>query len=108
MTTHYTASGSATLIGSWGHGKAPAKDFQLMPACLLADDGDGHYDAWGITGKMADAAQALARFYVKGERVVAYDAGLLSAINCPDDFWIELPSGDFEPNLVTYPGILAW
>jgi hypothetical protein len=108
MITIHTANGSAQLIGSWGNGKAPAKNFGAMPATLVADNGDGHYDAWKITGPMMDQAREIARYYVKGERVVEYSGGRLVAVNQPEDFWIELPNGDFAENTAKYPEILAW
>lgn len=60
MTIHRTDSGYIELLDTWGHGRAPNGDWYNRPATLIADDGDGHYEAWAYEGAKADAAMALA------------------------------------------------
>lgn len=60
MTTINTKSGYVQLIGSWGHGGPADREYASMPAVIIEDDGDGHYTAWRVRGRMRDAACAIA------------------------------------------------
>lgn len=115
MTVHTHASGIATLLGSGGHGKAAAADYDFMPATIVTDDDDGHYDAWKVTGKMKDAAEKIAPFYLREGKVVEYHSGRLTVINTPDDFWVGVGTqhedgsfDDYSANLRDYPNVIAF
>lgn len=67
MTYHTTKTGSIELLDSWGHGRAAKGDWGRRPATLIADDGDGHFDAWSYTGDRNDAATTIAGFFKTGQ-----------------------------------------
>ena len=114
MSVHQTKSGIVELVDQWGHGKAASGDWHSAPATLICDDGDGHYDAWKYSGKLEDAADAVAGFYCNddGSYVVKHDPkGRIEAIPTPDDFWIDDDTdslSDFKPDLERYPNVIAW
>lgn len=60
MTYHITETGYITLQDTWGHGKAPKRNWNTMPTILIEDDGDGHYSAWKVYGTFHSAAVKLA------------------------------------------------
>lgn len=103
-----TDSGHVACVGQWGHGRAPAADFDKMPATIIADDGDGHHTAYQFTGAARDAMALLApRFVRDGKIVVSDSATRLTVERAPDDFWIER-SDEFIANTATYPNVLAY
>lgn len=116
MTIHLTASGSITLLAKWGHGRACSIDTS-RPATILADDGDGHYEAWAVRGKMRDAAMTLAGFLPDSStKIVTFDGREVRYEDAPEDFWLDketgLPSTDETeesvPNLAAHPSAIAW
>jgi len=66
MTYHSNDKASIELLDQWGHGKGPRGDWTARPATLIADDGDGHYDAWAYTGDKREAAMIIAGFFKAG------------------------------------------
>ena len=118
MATHQTQSGYVELLGSWGHGRSPDKDYRRMPAVLTDDDGDGHYSAWKVTGSMRDAAAVVGRFLLRndGLRIAIFTGSTVWAENTPDDFWLDAATGapvtaetlDMRPNLAAYAECVAF
>lgn len=106
--THRTASGYCVIVDSWGHGKVERADWYHAPAILLADDGDGHMDAIRFTGKAIDAARVMSAFYSKDYNFVTFDGKWLRAESTPDGFWVEDETGEFHPNLTSFPNVIAY
>lgn len=109
MAIHRTESGFVELLSSWGHGRGIPGN-PRRPATLITDDGDGHYQQWGYTGRLADALLTLARLERSiraGDHVaVRYGHGYYVE-RAPDDFWIER-DGEFSANLAAYPDVIAY
>ena len=111
---HKTKSGSVELIDTYGHGKNAKGNWSAAPATLICDDGDGHYDVWKFTGKLDDAAKAVAGFYTGSDGLYIVEhitRGRLDAVPVPNDFWIEDSSdswSDCKPALDKYPHTVAY
>lgn len=96
---HKTISGHVECVGEWGRGKAAEANFAKMPAVIICDDGDGHYSAHRYTGKRLDAAKVLAQFLTKDRRYCVEFGGFnVTAVDRPDDFYIELDGDEFAEN----------
>lgn len=101
MVMHHTKSGAVMLVYQWGHGKGTMPNPRI-PATLIIDDGDGYFQQWRYTGKMADALECLAsleRSVQNGSRVAVRNWNGYVLESVPDDFWIIDDSGCSEPNL---------
>ena len=105
-----TKTGRVELVGQWGHGHAARADYRSMPGMLIVDDGDDWTYAYRFRGKRADAVDAVALMFGKmdGRSIVTQSGNRLAVEPAPDDFWIEQPNGDIEPNLASYPDVVAY
>lgn len=109
MAIHKTKTGWIELVDSWGHGKASNGKWHSAPATLVAEDGDGHYDAWKFSGDKKDAAVKIAEFLDKADMVVCLEGNSVVAQRAPGDFWTEDEGkGEFIPNLSKYPDVIAY
>ena len=112
MAIHRTKSGWVELLGQWGRGKAAKADYAFRPATLISDDGDDNHFAWAVTGSMRDAAEIVAGFDLQqfndGRSVAEFHGNCVRLIDTPEDFWTENEEGDFVPNLVSYPNVIAY
>ena len=97
---HRTASGSVSLVETWGHGVQASSDYHIAPwPCFItSDDGDGHYSAWRITGKMRDAAKVVGRLELGDRRdspdVAVFHNRHVSIERAPEGFWINVMDDD--------------
>jgi hypothetical protein len=108
MNIHKTATGHIERLATGGHGKPFAwATWSNRPATLTTDDDDGHFEAWGFTGKKSDAVATLAQFFVRDDRVVLLEGNTLRVERAPDDFWIEA-DGEFVANVAAHPDIVAY
>ena len=97
---HRTASGSVTLVETWGHGTRVSRDYDTAPCFITSDDGDGHYSAWRITGKTRDAAEVVGRLELGDRRdspdVAVFQNRHVSVERAPEGFWIDVLDDDGE------------
>ena len=117
-TIHRTASGSVTLVETWGHGTRVSRDYDTAPCFITSDDGDGHYSAWRVTGKTRDAAEVVGRLELGAHEndgmVVVFQNRHVSVERAPERFWIDVLDDDgalietkaADPAL--FPAVVAW
>ena len=114
---HRTASGSVTLVETWGHGTNATSDYHGAPCSITSDDGDGHYSAWRVTGKTRDAAEGVGRLELGAHEndgmVVVFQNRHVSVERAPEGFWIDLLDDDGElletksADLALFPAVVA-
>ena len=115
---HRTASGSVTLVETWGHGINATSDDHGAPCSITSDDGDGHYSAWRVTGKMRDAAEVVGRLELGAHEndgmVAVFQNRHVSVERAPEGFWIDVLDDDGEiletksADLALFPAVAAW
>lgn len=116
MAHHRTDSGSIDLVDSWGHGRAPQRDWTAVPNILTYEDDDGHHSAWRVTGSMRDAARVVADFDLrkKSEPAVASLYGRSCRLEMPPDgFYEHIVDDDGElvetkAHPENFPDVVAW
>lgn len=112
MTIHRTDDGFIQLMDQWGHGRAARHDWRFVPAVIVADDGDGHYDAWKYDGSFAAAARKIASFYSSADVNVEADpkARTVTVVKLLDG-WIPAdpsePDGGYILNTRGHPLLIA-
>jgi len=84
---HKTQTGTVELIDTYGHGKPANGSWANAPAVFTTDDGDGHYEAWRFTGRLADAHNIVANLLISDNTYIRRDKNYLIATQIPLDFF---------------------